>query len=397
MNFDQKKFSQIVPPSFKSAYSILRGFGMTPTLVGGVVRDFLLEGILGKDWDIELSHATVAFNKDDWKELGKKLSSVGRVSFLSYDVIRLDVDEYQFEFSPPRKEVFAEKWQAGGHSNFTVEFDFKLRFDEAVRRRDFTINAMGIRFLSETELEFLDPLQGLVHLRDKILCACSEDFEKDPVRFLRALRFRRKLGFEFSHELRKTLENMPVTTFTASYFWSEMQKSKDPIGFYTDVLKWLPFHSEMNLPVKEWNETKGEEFKRINVDPTKHESWIIAWEWVGISSESWQRYFSLSSDSCKRLGRWANSCLSFTKILPETFHGEFEEVRETKEFALLFDWYFTTKQLLQKNPELPLLKMIEEYLPDWIHLYRFEPVKDVKHIDPPFRAKYQVWNLCQRL
>lgn len=397
MNFDQKKFLQEVPASFRAALSILQGFGMIPTLVGGTVRDFFLEGRVGKDWDIELSHPTLAFNKDHWKDLGKNLSVVGRVSFLSYDVIRLDVDSFQFEFSPPRIEVFDENWKSGGHSNFTVEFDFKLDFEKAVARRDFTINAMGFRFQNENTIEFLDPLNGLVHLKNKLLYAAGVDFEKDPVRFLRALRFKKKFGFDYSSEMQKTLENMPVVTFTSSYLWSEMQKSKDPIGFYFDVLKWKAFHREMKLPILDWDKSKNDEFRRINADPSKHESWVIAWEWIGVSSEEWQKYFSLSSDSCKRLGRWANTSKEFHDLLPEVFQGEFEEVREKKEFALLFDWYFTTKQLLQKNPELPLLKMIEEYLPDWIHLYRFEVVKDVKHIDPPLRAKYQVWNLCQRL
>ena len=81
-----------------------------------------------------------------------------------------------------------------------------------------------------------------------------------------------------------------------------------------------------------------------------------------------------------------------------TVHSRIEpEIKDKAEFDVLFDWYFTTKQLLQKNPNLPLMTMIESYLPAWIHLYRFEVVKDVKHIDPPLRAKYQVWNLCQRL
>jgi hypothetical protein len=153
----------------------------------------------------------------------------------------------------------------------------------------------------------------------------------------------------------------------------------------------------MKLPVGRELLAKIDDLKVVLMDPTFHEEWMIALEWVGISCESWQIYFSLSSETCRRLGRWAEASKKFTTILPEIFHGEFEDVREKPEFEVLFDWYFTTKQLLQKNPELPLLAMIEKYLPDWIHLYRFEVVKDVKHIDPPFRAKYQVWNLCQRL
>ena len=67
-----------------------------------------------------------------------------------------------------------------------------------------------------------------------------------------------------------------------------------------------------------------------------------------------------------------------------------------QEFDILFDWFFSTKQLLQKYPHLPFLKLIEDFLPDWVILFQIELLKDVKHIDPPLRAKYQVWNLCQR-
>jgi hypothetical protein len=155
---------------------------------------------------------------------------------------------------------------------------------------------------------------------------------------------------------------------------------------------------DLQLPLSfEVMSFKWEELSRVLSDPSKHETWIIALEWIGVPCESWQKYFSVSSETCSRLARWAQNSKKFILIKPETFHGEFEQIKGISEFDVLFDWYFSTKQILQKNPSLPLLKMIEDFLPDWIHLYRFEAVKDVKHIDPPLRAKYQVWNLCQRL
>lgn len=395
MSFEKKKFESQIPPSFAEVFDILRSYGFTPTLVGGVVRDFLLTGSVGHDWDLELSHSSNAFNKNTWKDLGRDLSKIGRVTFLPYEIIRLDVKGIQYEFSPPRIEVFNDSKH---HSNFTAEFDFKLPFEEAVRRRDFTINAMGVRFNSLKETELLDPLNGVVHLRDKVLHHAGSDFENDPVRFLRAIRFSQKLGFNFTPELQKILEAMDVSSLSPSYIWTELQKSKDPVGMLKKLLQWQTKKPELKLPLKSEDlAMKWEELTRVLSDSTKHETWIIALEWVGVPGESWQKYFNVSSETCARLGRWAKSSKQFIQIKPETFHGEFEVVRDRAEFELLFDWYFTTKQLLQKNPGLPLLKMIEEYLPDWIHLYRFEVVKDVKHIDPPFRAKYQVWNLCQRL
>jgi tRNA nucleotidyltransferase/poly(A) polymerase len=256
---------------------------------------------------------------------------------------------------------------------------------------------MGVKFISKKELEFLDPLDGLFHLRDQVLHPAGPDFKKDPVRFLRAIRFMVGCTLSPSAELKDALTTMNVSGFSASYLWSEMQKSKRPLKFYQSLLEWGQNHPELKLPISKLGQNQFLELEKVLSDPSRHESWMVALEWVGISSEEWAKYFSLSLESSKRLSRWAQSSRQFKNIHPENFHGEFEEVREKNDFLLLFDWYFTTKQLEQKHPQLPLMKMIGDFLPDWVHLYRFEPVKDVKHIDPPFRAKYQVWNLCQRL
>lgn len=390
---DPRKIVLSLPPFFLPVLEELQKEGYIVTLVGGAVRDFFLYGETGKDWDLELSHENLAFDKSSWKDLGKRLSRYGKLNFLPYEVIRLQVDAYQFEFSPPRIEHFHT--DNTGHSNFDAEFHFKLPFEKAVLRRDFTINAMGLRFIGPKDIELLDPLDGLRHLREKVLHFAGPDFAKDPVRFLRAHRFANRLKFSFSSELKTILETMPVQGITPAYLWSELQKSLDPVNFLSFLVQ--ERNKGLELPLDKTFTAKVPEIKQVLSDPRKHETWIIALEWVEILSASWVTYFSLGQDSGRRLGRWAASSREFRSIYPESFHGDFEQVRDTELFERLFDWYFTTKQLLQKYPDLPLFKMIEDFLPHWIHLFRFEPLKDVKHIDPPFRAKYQVWNLCQRL
>jgi len=391
--FDRKNFESQLPSFFWPVADELLKQGFNLTLVGGAVRDFLRTGIAGHDWDIELTHSTFPFTKNLWKDLGRSLSAFGKTSFLPYEIIRLQIDSYQLEFSPPRVEHYREN--AKDHSNFDAEFNFNLPFEEAVKRRDFTINAMGVRIKGRKEIEFLDPLEGARHLSEKILHYAGPDFAKDPVRFLRAHRFANKLKFAFSPELKEVLEHMSLVGITPAYVWSEMKKAADPIQFFSYLVQ--EKNTELKVPLEPTFTQKLPEIRKVLNDPTKHETWIVALEWVGLSSENWSKYFSMSTDTSRKLARWANSSREFQKMLPEHFHGEFEDVREKPEFEKLFDWYFTTRQLLQKNADLPLMKMIEDYLPDWIHLYKFEPVKDVKHIDPPFRAKYQVWNLCQRL
>jgi tRNA nucleotidyltransferase/poly(A) polymerase len=398
LSFDQSRFLSDFPDAWKDIFPQLKALSYVPILVGGTVRDFLLTGSLGADWDIELRHPTHAFSHDEWKNLGKQLSNFGKVSYLPYEVIRLESKGVQFEFSPPRKEVFALDWSQSGHSNFTAEFNFNLPFELSVLRRDFTLNAMGVKFVSLKEVEFLDPLGGLIHLQDKCLHPCGSDFGKDPVRFLRALRFSLKFGLQFTKELEDILKSMPISSLSSVYIWNEMQKSARPIKMLEQLCLWQEVKPEIALPLtlKEPN-LDWDELGRVLIDPTKHEVWIIALEWMGIPSEKWQRFFSLSAEICSRLSRWSAMSKKFISLSPEYFQGEFESVSKLPDFEMLFDWYFTTKQLLQKNSSLPLLKLIEAFLPSWVHLFRFEAVKDVKHIDPPLRAKYQVWNLCQRI
>ena len=396
--FDQKKFLAQLPKVWNEIYSVLKGHGLVPTLVGGSVRDFFLLGQTGNDWDVELTHPVNALNKDEWKRLGAELSRFGKVSFLPYEIIRLDIQSLQFEFSPPRKEIYRSDWQESGHSNFNAEFDLNLPFDEAVLRRDFTVNAIGLRFQSLSDIELLDPLHGLNHLQEKNLLHCGQDFEKDPVRFLRAIRFSLKLNFNITSELMTILSSMPLNGISPSYVWSEMQKSTKPVLMFRRLLEWQKVRGELKLPYSsEMLAVHWDELDRMMTDSTKHENWIMALEWVNCPASEWLNFFHLNSQHFDRLARWASSTKSFTSIMPEVFHGEFEDIIKKSEFDLLFDWYFSTKNLLQKNPSLHLLKMIDEFLPHWTHLYRFEALKDVKHIDPPLRAKYQLWNLCQRL
>ncbi len=384
---DLKNFERQLPPLIASLCEELGKRGHQITVVGGIVRDYFLDGKVGRDWDMEITHDTLAWEVKTWKELGKELGKLGRVSFLPYDVLRIESGNVIAELSPPRKETFTDE---SHHKNFSVTFDFRTPFSEGVRRRDFTINAMGLKLSPKGKAELTDPLDGLLHLRNKELHPCGEDFARDPVRFLRAIRFSVKLGFSISPELQTLMQGMNLSGISPSYLWSELQKSNDPITFYKRLVVEKKNHPELNLPV--------ENLDKLEIkDTTRHDSWIIALEWEGIDSSGWQKFFGLSAESGRRLQRWAKVTKDFTKVMPEEFHGEFETVRENPVFDALFDWYFTTKQILQKNPELPLIAMIESYLPQWVLLYNFEAPKDVKHIDPPFRAKYQVWNLCQRL
>lgn len=397
LDFKLEGFHSSMPEVWRGIFYTLQSYGFVPTLVGGSVRDYFLTGCFGNDWDVEVSHPKQSFDQEEWRNLGKNLSKFGKISHLPFEVLRLSVQDMQFEFSPPRIEIFDDNWNLAGHSNFKAQMNFQIPFELSVKRRDFSVNAIGIRFNSFKDLELLDPLKGLVHLDEKLLHFCGPDFNKDPVRFLRALRFSLKLDSKFSPELESVLFEMPVSGLTSTYFWNELLKSHRPLMMLNKLFHWQKLKPDLKMPLlSEDFGPKEEQIKNVLIDPTKHEAWIIALEWVGISCETWQNYFSLSSISTSRLARWTQLSKKIHNVSPRIFKINFSEVCGMQEFDILFDWFFSTKQLLQKYPHLPFLKLIEDFLPDWVILFQIELLKDVKHIDPPLRAKYQVWNLCQK-
>src|SRR3982750_1247189 len=79
------------------------------------------------------------------------LKSLGRVEAVgqAFSVYKLgDID-----VALPRRESKTGR----GHKGFTIDGDPTMTFDEAARRRDFTINAIGWDPLTD---EYLDPFNG---------------------------------------------------------------------------------------------------------------------------------------------------------------------------------------------------------------------------------------------
>ncbi|MFG0316164.1 MAG: hypothetical protein ACF8XB_02730, partial [Planctomycetota bacterium JB042] len=111
-------------------------------IVGGWVRDRRL-GLDPKDVDVEVHGLEPARVEELLSRLGR-VDAVGR-AFGVFRVSGLDVD-----FSLPRRDSKVGR----GHRGFDVAVDPHLGFEEAARRRDLTVNAMGFDPLTG---ELLDP------------------------------------------------------------------------------------------------------------------------------------------------------------------------------------------------------------------------------------------------
>lgn len=156
-----------------------------PVLVGGCVRDFFL-GIEVKDYDIEV------YGLDTIETLENILSTFGRVNLVgkSFGIVKLSTDKMEYDFSFPR----LENKIGDGHRGFEVSLDGTLSFEKAAKRRDFTINAIGYDYMSNT---FLDPFDGKKDIDTKILRLINKDtFLEDPLRVYRAVQFYARFAFE---------------------------------------------------------------------------------------------------------------------------------------------------------------------------------------------------------
>lgn len=159
-----------------------------PLLVGGCVRDSLL-GFRAKDFDVEVFGMTPERLTAVLAAFGP-VDSVGR----SFGVIKLRVDGQEFDFSLPRRETKT----GAGHRDFAIGCDPLLAPEEALARRDFTINAIAWDPFTG---ELLDPFGGTEDLRGKQLRHVGPAFVEDPLRVLR--------GFQLA--ARFELEAVPAT------------------------------------------------------------------------------------------------------------------------------------------------------------------------------------------
>jgi tRNA nucleotidyltransferase (CCA-adding enzyme) len=177
-------------------------------VVGGFVRDRLL-GIDAKDLDLEIFAVPA-------EQVPRLLEPFGRVepvglSFPVYKVGAVDV-------ALPRRESNTGR----GHRGFTVEGDPSMSFADAARRRDFTINAIGLDPLTG---EFADPFGGREDLDARRLRVVDpERFGDDSLRVLRALQFVARFDLTADAGTRALLARIPLDDLPAERIWGELEK-----------------------------------------------------------------------------------------------------------------------------------------------------------------------------
>jgi len=185
------------PVKLDSIFNKLRQNGMKPIIIGGYVRDKILN-VNSKDIDIEV------YGVDSLQKLEKILREFGDVNSVgkSFGVCKLKYEELDLDFSLPREDSKI----SSGHRGFEIKTDSQLDFTTATSRRDFTMNAIGYDIV---EQRLLDPFHGVKDIKHQVIRAVNlSKFGEDPLRVLRAVQFASRFHFKLDDALFEKCKNM---------------------------------------------------------------------------------------------------------------------------------------------------------------------------------------------
>jgi len=176
-------------------------------LVGGAVRDKLLNRPVGeKDW-VVVGGSPAELEADGYKRVGK---------------------DFPVFLHPETGEEYAlartETKTGPGHRGFEVYAESDVSLEDDLLRRDLTINAIA----ESSDGTLTDPYGGQADIEAKLLHHVSDAFREDPLRVLRVARFAarfHKLGFSVAPDTLELMKDMAaggeLGTLVAERVWKE--------------------------------------------------------------------------------------------------------------------------------------------------------------------------------
>jgi poly(A) polymerase/tRNA nucleotidyltransferase (CCA-adding enzyme) len=211
-----------IPKEVSYVTSVLEKAGFDAYLVGGCVRDLLIDRV-PKDWDIttnakpedivSLFEKTIYENK--FGTVGVCIPIGGDVTYETEsrvvsretpesNVSRITSEGIEYELievTPYRTE---SQYTDFRHPD---EVSFSDKLEDDLKRRDFTINAIALS-VRDGKVSITDIFDGIKDIERKVLRTvgeADERFNEDALRMLRAIRLSIELNFSISNETNESI------------------------------------------------------------------------------------------------------------------------------------------------------------------------------------------------
>jgi tRNA nucleotidyltransferase (CCA-adding enzyme) len=286
-----------IPQELKEAIALLNKIGGNCRLVGGCVRDALL-GNEPSDFDVEVYGLEI-------ETIVEALRKTGRTDLVgkSFAVIKLWTQGAEYDFTVPRTECKS----GTGHRGFEVQADPNLEPEVALKRRDFTINAIQY---DPNKGVVIDYFGGREDLEKGVLRHIGKAFSEDPLRALRAIQFAGRFGLSLDPITAQLCRDMKreYSSLAIERVWGEWCKWSTKSIFPSKGLialkdsGWISFFPEINSLVRlpqdpEWH-PEGDVFTH-----TLHclDAVVDSLEWQNYNDH--QRSVLIFSVLCHDLGK----------------------------------------------------------------------------------------------
>jgi putative nucleotidyltransferase with HDIG domain len=303
----------LLHPIFKTISKSTKELQLNSYVIGGFVRDYILNRGDAKDIDVVAIGDGIKLAK----QVAKNLPTKPKVQvFKTYGTAMLRYNDIEIEFVGARKESYTEDSRNPAVQNGSLEDD--------QNRRDFTINALALNLNDDHFGNLLDPFNGIDDLKNKIIrTPLNPDitYSDDPLRMLRAIRFATQLNFVIEEQSLKSItkNSRRIKIISKERIVTELNKileSNIPsIGFLLLEKTGLLEHIMPELTaLKGIDEVEGQRHK----DNFYHTLEVV--DNIAIHTEDlWLRWAALLHDIGKAPTK------KFSKKVGWTFHGhEFE-------------------------------------------------------------------------
>ncbi|MBY0066386.1 CCA tRNA nucleotidyltransferase [Empedobacter falsenii] len=296
-------------PIFKNVAEVADEINQETYVVGGFVRDYLLNRGQKKDIDF----VTVGNGILLAKELAKTLENTSPVSvFKRFGTAMFKYKDTDLEFVGARKESYSEDSRKPHVEDGTLEDDQK--------RRDFTINTLAISMNKENFGELIDPFNGVEDMNNKIIKTPLEPnvtYSDDPLRMMRAIRFAAQLDFEIEKKsfqaIIENAERINIVSFerVMDEFQKIMMTDKPSVGLLLLEQSGLMQHILPELvALKGIEEVEGQKHK----DNFYHTLEVV--DNISVNTDNvWLRWAALLHDIGKAVTK------RFDKNVGWTFHS----------------------------------------------------------------------------